>query len=280
MANDAVGSLDVAAELGVRAVNALPDADHLVSTLFPDLTPRRYRTTGARLRVSLEGAGAALAAMAVPWAFTTYERYAKQVLMQLRALGRCALSEAEVSLLGLEDLHAQLSVVGVSVPAQDERLFDFARKVRNRLIHAGGTAGNLLGDYHDLSRRDRGASEWNAGRQFTSAVVNGLLALVPGEALAVIATTRRLAQATNISLQRVLNDADWLKIALDEYVAARPTHSNDRRRFLGQFEGYIRKVYPSVTSSREDIRRFIEPYIAGRLARRDARRGARPSRRR
>src|SRR2546430_712139 len=83
-ANDAVGSLDIAQALARETLAATPHPERLISTIFPALVTQRYRTTGERLRANLPQVGNALATMAVPHAFIAYERYTKEVLLQLR----------------------------------------------------------------------------------------------------------------------------------------------------------------------------------------------------
>ncbi len=107
----------MAAELALRQLENVPDRAALLSLIFPELSPRRYRATGERLRRTLQQASATLAAMAVPFAFTAYERYGKRVLSLLRILGRCQLEEIAIQLLGLENLHAAVADIGMQLPA-------------------------------------------------------------------------------------------------------------------------------------------------------------------
>lgn len=271
-ANAAVGTLDVAAELALQQLAGTTQQTRLLSSIFPTLAPRRFRTTGVGFGQTLADAGGALATMAVPYAFTSYERYVKQVLLICRRWNHCQLTENTISHLGLDDLGTALGDSGIRLPAQDLRLIDFARKIRNRVVHASGTVGDLRREYLALSSADRTEWEWNAGRSFLRAIAGGRLGLAPGEALAVIAITRRLAHAINVSVQVVLSQAEWLDVAFRDYAATHSGHSNDLATFENAVRGYVHHAYASVALPAGSIRAHAQPHVERRLERRNAQR--------
>jgi hypothetical protein len=223
--NTVIGSLDIAAALGLLSLKG-KTLTAPIRTIFPDLPRGRFLQTGGGVEAALSRSGHELAAMAIPVVISAYERLAKEVLELLRQHGRCALSANAIRLQGLDRLHATLETSGITQPAQDGALWEFARLVRNRIVHGSGTSGDLRAVYLALGA---GRREWVrlAGREFLDVTIGNKLTLTLGEALGVVGLIRRMGHTLNTQLQGQLTPADWVMLLIADYRANTPEHSND-----------------------------------------------------
>lgn len=214
-ANDAMMALLIGARLGEHdLMTSAASPETRLPTLFGQVEGIRRvnRTIGdaAGLLAQAEGH---LAQMAIPYALAVHGAFLARTVRMLRRDGRDSQSAPWTYQWRADANDVPLSVVHEYVEERSGRhltrslleMFHLARRVRNRVIHHGSRAGSRLPThYRDLPAAVRGSWERLAGRPIT-VQPDGQLKLAEGEIIAVLATSRRLADEVSELLAATLS---------------------------------------------------------------------------
>jgi hypothetical protein len=132
------------------------------------------------------------------------------------------------------------------------KLFHLSRRLRNRIVHFSGIAGSRLpGEYRQLPTPARAGWERLAKRPLTEAVIDGHLALREGELIAVLATSRHLAQEVSSLLAHTIDRQSWADIAVADYRDAHAQSFGDKRK--RRVKGFADRYYQPLHLTVEEI---------------------------
>jgi hypothetical protein len=252
-ANDAMMALLIGARLGehdLKTSAASPETR--LPTLFDQIENIRRvnRTVGDAARLLMQ-AERHLVQMAIPYALAVHGAFVARSVSMLRDDGLDSQSptwtnpwRADVNEIPLSVAHEYLEErLGRTLPADLLEMFHLARRLRNRVVHHGGRAGSRLpAEYRHLSAPVRASWERLAGRQIT-VDVDGQLDLLEGELIAVLATSRHLADEVNGVLAVTLSRTYWARTVVDDYATEEPQRFRARPQRLRRVRGYARTRY-------------------------------------
>ena len=134
------------------------------------------------------------------------------------------------------------------------QLFHLSRRLRNRIIHFSGVAGSrLLGEYRQLPKPARESWERLAKRPLTQAVIDDRLALREGELIAVLATSRHLAQEVSNLLAHTIDRDVWTDIAIADYRASHAQNFGERDSRERRVKGFAARFYSPLKLTVDEI---------------------------
>ena len=134
------------------------------------------------------------------------------------------------------------------------QLFHLSRRLRNRIIHYSGVAGSrLLREYRQLPKPAREGWERLAKRPLPEAVVDGRLALREGELVAVLATSRHLAQDVSSLLAHTIDRQFWADVVVEDYRGAHAQGFGERAKRERRVMGFANRYYGPLRFTMEEI---------------------------
>jgi hypothetical protein len=222
------------------------DRERYLPDLYPQITDvnRTHRRVASAVTL-LGGAESHLAFMGIPYAVANYESFVTGTLAMLRSGGMAIPNKVRLSAA-----HGLLLAVGVNLPPLYVEIFDFCRRLRNRIVHAGGMTGGLKSAYP----RGQARAIWEkwTKRQLPFGSSNDRLELLPQELRAVHACTHRLAVALNSSVPPLISGAAWAQIIAADFLRLYP------RRFRApkgeqHVVGFARLMYPDARTTVRDL---------------------------
>jgi hypothetical protein len=201
--------------------------------------------------VELQRAERALADMAVPFAVAVYNEYLVDVVRLFDEFARTPGPNSTQ----LGDLHAHIATThGVAISGRQRELFDLLAHLRNRIIHAGGRAGQHLVDLAKaLSPGAQDAWTRVAGRPFPTPVPGKPLELDRGDAKAALATADHYASEMNRAMQAAFSQPFWADLVVDDYRTRHPLAWRHPLKRLDSICGYAAREYGVLGLSRQDV---------------------------
>src|SRR6266496_2979500 len=259
-ASDSLMALLIGARLGEHALSTSP-ADP--SARLPELFGRipgidrvnRTVTDAARLLADAEHH---LASMGVPYVLGVQGAFVGETITMLRedreddaSATRSIPWRADPNDVPLSEIHEYVAErCGRALPAESLQIFHLARRIRNRIVHFAGAAGSRLpGEYRSLPVDAKARWEDIAGRPLTIDR-HGQLRLAEGELIAVLATTRLLAQAVNAMLVDTLSREYWSELVVSDYRALEPQRFGERSQRMRRLVGHARTIYGAIGLTR------------------------------
>jgi hypothetical protein len=262
--NDAMMALLIGSRLGEHALaNSAASPSAMLPELFGriDGIERLNRTVGDAA-VLLARAEEHLVYMAIPYALSVHGSFISASAEMLRAAGhdeaasqRSIDRQRDLSHLPLEVAHEYVEErCRLDLDPTLLQLFHLSRRVRNRIIHfSGATGSRLLGEYRQLPKPVREGWERLARRPLTEAVDDGRLALRDGELIAVLATSRHLAQDVSNLLAHTIDRTSWADIAVADYRALYPQRFGERDKRHRRVKGFADRYYRPLRLTAEEI---------------------------
>jgi hypothetical protein len=199
------------------------------------------------------------AAMAIPFHIAVYNEFLITALEMLKSDGQALEAEAPHKLM-LGPLREALRVAGMVMPADQERVMDFAQKLRNSIVHDGATARTgVISVWNDLTPTQQELWAEDAGRS-PELVLDERISLGPGEVRATLAVATLLGRAVNDELERLISRDSWIRIVIDDWCVEHPGKWSDWERRSRNAYGWARHNYGSLAITIEEI----EPVMAAR----------------
>jgi hypothetical protein len=266
--NDAMMALLVGARLGEHALkNSAASRDVLLPSLFGQIPgiARLNRTTSDAAHL-LANAETHLAYMAIPYALAVHSSFIVSAAGMVRDDGRDdpeglhgLQRQEDLTKLRLGSAHEYIAKrCGTRLDGTLLPLFHVARRIRNRIVHYGGTTGSrLASEYRDLPDDVRESWEHLAGRPLTAAIEAKRLVLNEGELIAVLAVSRYLVQEINDLLAQTLSRTYWASLAVNDYGTAHPERFGERNRQLRRIRGYTQRLYKPLHLTDEELSEAI-----------------------
>jgi hypothetical protein len=202
-----------------------------------------------------------MAYMSIPYVLSIHHRFLGDALELLERDGMSVPGNPHE--IDLADAHGAVAAAcGVELPAAELLGFEFARHIRNHLTHhRGGLAGPKLRSEWLASRGKVAAADgqalWTelALRPFPLGRSRDELELGSGELFAVLAITKRLADAVQEALIDTLSPRMLADIVVADYRARYPDRFRQTDRGDGRILGFCRGQYPYLGSvSPDDLR--------------------------
>lgn len=262
--NDAMMALLIGARLGEHALaNSAASPNAMLPELFGriDGIERLNRTVGDAA-VLLAQAEEHLVYMAIPYAISVHGSFVSASAEMLRKAGhdepesqRSLPWQPDLTHLSLETAHEYVEERSrLDVDPTLLQLFHLCRRLRNRIIHFSGFAGSrLLGEYRQLPRGARDGWERLAKRPLTQAVIDDRLALREGELIAVLATSRHLAQEVSSLLAHTIDRHVWVDIAVADYRGSHAQNFGERDKRHRRVKGFADRYYGPLRITLEEI---------------------------
>lgn len=144
----------------------------------------------------------------------------------------------------------------------DLALFSLIRRIRNRILHGGGTPGSHLKEaYGELAVAAKERWERPAGRPLPIPRSNTVMHLGAEELVACLAITHQIARGINYSLQAGMPRSVWARIAAEDYrtVAPQKFHQQDRGKRL---RGFARTHYGPLELHDVELEEAAETLLA------------------
>jgi hypothetical protein len=261
-------ALLIGARLGEHALNTSPaDPDAHLPELFGRIPgiERVNRTVSDAARL-LADAEHHLASMGIPYVLGVQGAFVADTIGMLRddrkddaTATRSIPWRADPNDVPLSEIHEYVAErCGRGLPAEPLQIFHLARRIRNRIVHFAGDAGSRLpGEYRSLPVSVKARWEAIAGRPLTLDR-GGQLQLAEGELIAVLATTRLLAQAVNEMLVDTLSREYWSKLVVTDYQALEPQRFGERAQRMRRLVGHARTFYGAISLTREELQRSLD----------------------
>lgn len=231
--NDAMMALLVGSRLGDHALSLAPSPDHRIRDVFSEVDEiQRLDRTVKDARSLIAQAEVHLAFMAIPYSLSVYAGLLADCIAMLR-LENGVVDAGDPRDIPLSGLHAAFVTAAstdlTALPATHLRLFDFARWMRNRIVHRGAIAGAKLVDHYEskLSADDR--AEWTRVARQDPDFGKNQIAMNLGwpELRATLSITKNLARAANGVMADRLPRHAWASLAVRDYrQAAHNPHWN------------------------------------------------------
>lgn len=262
--NDAMMALLIGARLGEHALaNSAASPNAMLPELFGriDGIERLNRTVGDAA-VLLARAEEHLVYMAIPYALSVHGSFVCASAEMLRAAGhdepdsqRSLHWRPDLSQLSLEVAHEYVEErCRLDLDPTLLQLFHLSRRVRNRIIHSSGVAGSRLpGEYRQLPKPAREGWERLAKRPLTQAVIDERLALREGELIAVLATSRHLAQEVSSLLAHTIDRHVWADIAVADYRGSHAQSFGERDKRHRRVKGFTDRYYRPLRLTVDEI---------------------------
>ena len=148
--------------------------------------------------------------------------------------------------LMLGPLRGALSAAGMNMPPDQERVMDFAQKLRNAIVHDGAVArGGIVSIWSELLPQQRAVWVEDAGRP-PQLLPGERIPLGPGEVQATLAVTTHLGRAVNEELERLITRPTWARIAVEDWRSEFPRQWPDWERRARNALGWASQQYGSL----------------------------------
>jgi hypothetical protein len=237
--NDAMMAQLVAQRIAAATLrNLVHTNDQLLPELFPGIPDlARLRRTPADAADLIESGERYFAFAAIPFVVSVFHQYISAVI-RWRRRGR----DDQTWIVPLEDVPSALDDLSVRLPDRELAMFDIVRRLRNRLVHNGGTAGDSMKAFNALDPGPK--TEWLrlAGSIPTWGRSRDLLQLTWIEIKVALAVSKRLADTVRDQLEVVVDREEWLEIIAADF---RETHSRAAAREAKTMVGFARINYSS-----------------------------------
>lgn len=244
--NDAMMALLVGSRLGRHTLGLAEGSPHLLGSLFPAVPEvGRLNRSVADTRLLIDGAERYLAYMALPYALSVYSTLLSDGIALMREAG-VDQGDDDPRDIPLSEIHARFVAAAgaelTDLPQVHLRLFEFARWVRNRIVHRGGTAGSRLPNHYRQVLGEDDRVEWRRIARRDPPFGDGgeQMDLRSPELRVVLAITKHLAESANVILCERLPRPAWAHIVVSDY------EQTSRRSSAGRIEavvGYARMNY-------------------------------------
>jgi len=242
-ANDAMVALLVGRGLATHTLDLLRGSTVGLPQAFPEVPfVQKLNRSIPEAQDLLSSSERHLAYMSIPFALSVHHQFAKTAARLLSGSGDDG-QTVDDARLDLDQIHGFLEELSTtSFDEAEVHQFQFARRLRNRILHFGGTPGTHLRTYYHQEMSDAARAEWErrAGREpmLTPGVP---LELGAGELFATLGCAKALADAINTVLQPVLPRAQWADMAVDDW-ANRP-NAKPKPNPIGGIIRYTRRLY-------------------------------------
>ncbi len=262
--NDAMMALLIGARLGEHALaNSAASPNAMLPELFGRIHGiERLNRTAGDAAVLLARAEEHLVYMAIPYALSVHGSFVCASAEMLRTAGhdepdsqRLLDWRPDLSQLSLEVAHEYVEErCRLDLDPTLLQLFHLSRRVRNRIIHSSGVAGSRLpGEYRKLPKPAREGWERLAKRPLTQAVSDERLALGEGELIAVLATSRHLAQEVSSLLAHTIERQVWADIAVADYRRSHAQSFGERDKRHRRVQGFADRYYRPLRLTAEEV---------------------------
>jgi hypothetical protein len=252
--NDAGVAILVGLRLGRAHLSELPP--EVRREPLPELVDiedaRRLNLPGDEVIERMRGAERVYAAMAIPFHVAVFNEFLVIALELLQADG-IGLEAGRPHGLMLGDLRRALHDAGMSLPAQHEKVMDFAQKIRNSIVHDGAVArSGVINIWQGLTAREHAIWSEDAGRS-PALVLGERIQLGPGEVRATLAVTTTLGRSVNHELERLISRRTWARVAVEDWRAELPEKWSDWERRTRNAHRWARHQYGSLELSETEI---------------------------
>jgi hypothetical protein len=260
-ANDAMMALLIGSRLGRHALGLAEGSPHLLGTLFPTVPEiGRLNRSVEDTRLLIDGAERYLAYMAIPYSLSVYSTLLSDGVALLRDAG-VDHGDDDPRDIALSEIHARFVAAAggdlTDFPQVHLRLFEFARWVRNRIVHRGGTPGSRLSNQYRqvLSEDDR--VEWRriARRDPPFGDGSEQMDLRSQELRVVLAITKHLAESANAVLRVKVPRTSWARVVVSDYEQS-SGHSSAGR--IESVRGYARMNYGPLMLDEDELSSAID----------------------
>lgn len=250
--NDAGVAILLGLRLGSAHLRSLPPV--LRRERLPELVDiedaARLNLSGDDVIERMDAAEGIYAAMAIPFHVAVFNEFLVIGLEMLRADGQ-ALDAGRPTMLG--PLREALAAAGMRMSADQDKLMDFAQKLRNSIIHDGAVVrAGILGIWDGLSREQHAIWTEAAGRP-PHLVIGERIPLGPGEVRATLAVTTHLARAANGELERLISRSTWARIVVEDWRAEFPQKWSDWERRVRNAHGWAQHQYGSLALTASEL---------------------------
>lgn len=242
--NDATMSLLVSTRLAALVLDAVSQdqrSKHL-PVVFPSLehAERLNRTPADAARLILN-AERHLTYMAIPFVLAVYSTFIVDVIQMLR-IARVDEHTNDPNRLMLGEFHDYLQQIGLSLPNREKELFDFIRRIRNRIIHYGGIEGSRLRSaFMGMSSDAQQLWRYLSGGDPPLGSPTEQLALEARHLTPALAVTNHLGEAVNVALADLIPSGLWADIVVQDFTAQSVPAGPAQR--LRKLLGYARFYY-------------------------------------
>ena len=250
--NDAGVAILLGLRLGSAHLGSLPPM--LRRERLPELVDiedaERLNLSGDDVIDRMRTAEGIYAAMAIPFHVAVFNEFLLIALDMLQADGQ-ALDAGRPTMLG--PLRGALAAAGVRMSSDQDKIMDFAQKLRNSIIHDGAVAGaGIVNIWEALSQEQRAIWSEDAGR-VPRLAIGERIPLGPGEVRATLAATTHLARVANDELQRLISRATWARVVVEDWRAEFPAKWSDWERRVRNADGWARHQYGSLALTASEL---------------------------
>jgi hypothetical protein len=268
--NDAIMALHVSRHLALDRLGSQSHPTGLASELFP-LTRDigRLNLPVPKIREVIESSERHFAYMAIPHILAMHHEAIKSLerlwVHQNQSQEKWLASGAQLltdEIIGKEDLsstHSNLMLLtGTELPEDLLAFMEVARRVRNRIIHAGAVSGGNLNSElrNGLKTGSMLWSNW-AGKPLALGANREQLTLDVQDVIAVLAGSTKLARLACAAVAKQIDNSVWADVATQDFRNQSPRvygHSHTRLRGL---YGFSRTYYYSVNLSKFELEEAI-----------------------
>ncbi|MEJ1180696.1 MULTISPECIES: hypothetical protein [unclassified Pseudarthrobacter] len=268
--NDAIMALHVSRHLALGRLENQQYSNELASTLFP-LTRDigRLNLPLHKIQQVIEASERHFAYMAIPHVLAMHHEAIKSLQRLWVAQGQSQanwLSSKDRELtnetLGKEDFsetHTNLKLLtGADLPDDLLTFMEVARRVRNRIVHAGAVSGGNLNSElrNGLKSGSKLWSEW-AGKPLAPGENKEELALDVQDVIAVLAGSTKLARLACAAVAKRLASSVWADVAVLDFKEQSPrVYGHDDTRVRGLL-GFSRTYYYALNLSRFELEEAV-----------------------
>lgn len=252
--NNAIMALLAGSLLASHTLYLTEGSKHLLADIYPAVPHiRRFNLRSDMAMALIHDAEAHLAAVALPYALALHEAFVDD--------SKKMLEDNNVTIVrnGLrwnaENMHNILfTSSNYPHPATDLEIFDLLRRIRNDLIHNGGTVTSYLSDgLAELSIQ--AAAEWQriSGRSPQDVVIAGKLSLGAGEIFVAFAMTKSLGRSMNEALRHCISMNRWAEIVVADFASEIRNVIRNSDSWMRKLRGYAQHNYGSLELSKGDL---------------------------
>ena len=254
---DAMTALLIGSRLSITNLRAVKNQETMLPDIYNGVAGiERLNRTASDAVTLLTTSEKHLAYMAIPYGLAVYAGFLTDVAKMLQADGRNPRTmerQEDLSKLSLDIAHEYISdCCQAGLDYEYVSLFQFSRRIRNRIIHFNGTAGSHI-DYANLSQEAKEIWLNLARRPFTECVHDNRLLLGDSELLAVLGVCNELANKINALLSTAISRTYWARLAVTDFKACYPERFKETNNRLRHLEGYAYHLYRPIGLTSEEI---------------------------
>lgn len=242
-ADNAMMALLVGAQFASSSLALSAGSNVLLSSMFPSVPHiERFQYRPERAQRELGASEEHLARIAIPYALSVHEDFVGQVKADFEKWN------VPVSLNGrrwnAETMHEILFESVTTHPNVDLTEFDLLRRIRNSLIHSGGTVDNYLEEGVDRLS-PQGSSHWQevTGRHPAEIVETGRVVLTAGEIMLAFSVVRYLSKVAHQGMLDTLPRSFWLQDFVDGFISEYRSHIKKRLLLRRKMEAWSNRYY-------------------------------------